>query len=203
MKLFSSALVLLAPAVIASAIPAFKAVAARQSLDIPRIELKPPGPTKALNIVLEREQVSNWWGPGSPVYSWRFYETTVGKKLECPKAGRERIGLNSKINTHISSPTDGQIKDLWPGPYTVPLKIGDRDYNYKNDGHNNAGTLWTLNSQGNEMGFGCHHEQDAIDNPSSDGTGGGWRQCEERGEGYRTQFHLLPVVYCEWNPSLA
>jgi hypothetical protein len=178
MKLLSPVIVLLAPAVIASAIPNSQPSGLTTKL-VPR---KPTGPG-ALNVVLTRSDVKSL-GETGKTFSWRFFKTTIGTNGRCGQGIRDEVKIDPTPSRALG------VSDIRPSG-THKVKIDDKTCYYMNDGTGNSGSLWCNNQE-----ISC--KSDPAFNPAIGlfDMNPPWVTCpDEYG------VHQLPFMLCEW-PSI-
>ncbi|KAH7075138.1 hypothetical protein FB567DRAFT_597071 [Paraphoma chrysanthemicola] len=135
----------------------------------------PSAPTKALSIIY-RYVIDN----GADI-SWRFYETSVGKSVQCSESKPLQIfKTNDGFREDKTAP--------WPVG-TFAVKVHGEDCEYKNNGEGesketgkgNAGTLWC-----GGKGIACHADRE--------------RMSKKPGEcgGKNSETKEYAVVFCEW-----
>ncbi|KAH7064342.1 peptidase S8/S53 domain-containing protein [Paraphoma chrysanthemicola] len=141
----------------------------------PPASTPPSAPTKALSIIY-RYVIDN-----GADYSWRFYETSVSKSVQCSESKPLRIfKTNDGLRDDKTAP--------WPVG-TFAIKVHGEDCEYKNDGQGenektgkgNAGMLWC-----GGKGIACHADSKRMD--ETPGSCGGWN--------WETKEYA--VVFCEW-----
>jgi hypothetical protein len=194
MRLLSSAFVLLAPAVSASAIPSPEPLDRATTKDV-ATNLTPRGLSKVLNIALQRSDDN---------YSWQFYATPKGMNANCNVVREQKDDPNKTVDEVWASLVDAGddpndesgVLSMWPGgtfPSDHTFNIGDKKCQYMNNG-GNTGRMWC---EGKEIV--CKYEQAALGNPGRKKTDGPWFECIGRGEETLSgsPVYQLPFITCD------